>query len=142
MCCECCKSISTNCCKNGLGAVKNLDRRKIHFNNPRNINCSIDIDSCLKTQYSNANRWDYLICYQDKFYFVEIHPATSGEKVKQVLKKFEWLKNTILNRDNCRNSEKVIYWIATDKITISKRHNKYKHQLEAKRIKLVRSLNI
>ena len=141
MCCKCCESISDNCCKNGLKAIKSSDKGNFNFNNSRNINCSIDIDKCFENTYPNAPRWDYFICYQDKAYFVEIHPANSGEKVKEILKKFDWLKNNILNKASCRISKIHIYWIATGKVAISKR-SRYGKQLEAKRIKLVSLLSV
>jgi len=142
MCCECCKEISKNeCCKTGLGAVKRSDREKYRFNNTREINCSIDIDSCLKDVFPEASRWDYLICYKDRAFFVEIHPANNGENIKEVLKKLDWLKSNVLRKAKCKNLKIYIYWIATGRISYSTRSRQRK-QIESKRIKLVSFLSV
>ena len=141
MCCNCCNSISENCCKNGLNAIKNVDKQKMKFKNSRDINCSIDIDNCFKQNYPNSPRWDYFVCYGDKAYFIEIHPANGGEKVKEVINKLDWLMTNILNKINCKNLKKEIFWIATGEIRYSPRSN-YMKKITQKRIKLVKVLSV
>jgi len=141
MCCNCCNGISENCCKDGLNAVKKVDKQKMKFKNSRNIHCSIDIDSCFKQNYPNSPRWDYLVCYGDKAYFIEIHPANGGEKVKEVINKLDWLRKNILNKINCKNLAKEIFWIATGNISYSPK-SKYMKRIEQKRIKLRKVLSV
>ena len=57
---------------------------------PRFIDRSVDIDDCTRKLYPNGNRWDYVISYRGKAYYLEVHPATA-EKVKEVIAKKQWL---------------------------------------------------
>ncbi len=74
----------------GLAALGS-DSRYVTVGNTRNIDGSVDIDTCTKTLYPDANRWDYAISYAGKAYFMEIHPATGG-MVKEMEAKLAWLK--------------------------------------------------
>jgi predicted RNA-binding protein with PUA-like domain len=70
--------IST-CCQTGLRAIKSGDREKFLCSNTRLIEGCVDIDSCVREQYSQDNRWDYAVGYDGKVYFVEIHPADTSQ---------------------------------------------------------------
>jgi hypothetical protein len=140
-CCDCCKKIEVECCKNGLGAIKNSDRRKIRFSSSRDIKCSIDIDSCLKVKYPNANRWDYLICYKTDSIFVEIHPAENTSNIEEVIKKKDWLDSII--KSSCINVQnKKFYWIASGRVKLKlDPRSKQSKMLAKKRINLVSFLH-
>lgn len=45
--------------------------------------------------YPNASRWDYAIGYDQKAWFVEVHPANTSN-VKEMLKKVEWLESRLV----------------------------------------------
>ncbi|MEY3368321.1 MAG: hypothetical protein RI973_1476 [Bacteroidota bacterium] len=53
---------------------------------------SVDLDLCTHDKYPSDPRWDYILGYEGKAYFVEVHPAQSSE-VPVVVKKLNWLKN-------------------------------------------------
>ncbi len=91
VCTECEDIIS--CIKLGLKAISNRDRNKIQKRlnlKGKNINCSINLDSCLETKYLNKNRWDYIIQYGMKHICVEVHPITAKE-IKVIIGKLNWL---------------------------------------------------
>jgi hypothetical protein len=58
---------------------------------------SVDIDTHLVRKYPQDNRWDYVIGYNRKAYFVEFHSAKDSE-VKVVIKKLQWLKNWLTTK--------------------------------------------
>ena len=79
------------CLKPGLQALGS-NSHKVKVNATRELSGSIDIDTCLARAYPNAPRWDYVFGYKDLVYYVEVHPADSTGEVKNVIAKFEWLK--------------------------------------------------
>ncbi len=111
------------CYRPGLGAVEGKDKKYFTISNTRLIEGSIYIDICSKKiAYKNPNRWDYMIGYNKKLYFVEIHPASTGE-VSLVLKKFEWLKEFISCLSNELKTKILItnnpfIWVATNGVHI------------------------
>ncbi len=127
-----------NCYCEGLGGIEKKDRKKIDFSNSRSIEGSVNLDKCLKKACPNDNRWDYAIGYKNKVYFVEIHPATAGER-KKVFKKLEWLKrnkqNTVFKSDN------NYYWIGTNGIKILP-SSKYYKEIKKKGIMLIEFLKV
>jgi hypothetical protein len=80
----------------GLQALRARDRERICVTKTRRISGSVDIDTCLKSQYPNDPRWDYAIgytpaeCNQEKVYWIEVHPATEGA-IAEVIQKQRWL---------------------------------------------------
>lgn len=113
--------------QSGLTALDS-NSGKIKPDNTRLINGSVNLDDSLKKTYPNANRWDYIIGYNDKAYFVEIHPAAGGE-VKVVLLKLEWLKAWLKSSAGTLNGIKAddpYHWIASGKMAIPKTSNQYK----------------
>ncbi|NUM72442.1 MAG: hypothetical protein HUU43_16480 [Ignavibacteriaceae bacterium] len=103
----------------GLRALGN-NSRKINAADTRLINGSIDLDTSLRNSYPQANRWDYIIGYNNKAWFLEIHPAT-GKEVGVVLKKLAWLKNWLNMHAGGLNNLKAsepYHWVASDKMAI------------------------
>ena len=110
----------SSCLQNGLSSVKNVDRSKINCPNTRNINGSIDIDGCVASIYPHNNRWDYAIGYNEKCYFVEVHPASTSE-VATMINKLIWLKSWLDSQSSPLLSNHAgFHWIASGKISISK----------------------
>jgi hypothetical protein len=82
-----------NCFKKGLIAL-GAHAVKVEVQNTRLLCGSVNIDECLRTQYPQSNRWDYLICYDNFIYFIEVHSGHTGE-VSTMLRKLQWLKDWI-----------------------------------------------
>ena len=104
--------------KSGIQAVKGSDRDKFDFlKSSRNINGSIDIDSALKKEYPEDNRWDYSIGYKDVAYFFEVHPMTEKE-IATIIKKSQWLKKILsdkaMNLNSIRDKSCPFFWLSTD----------------------------
>jgi hypothetical protein len=81
----------------GLGALRRGDKGHIEAEDTRRLRGSVDVDTALKPSCPDEPRWDYAIGHKpsnpdtETVYWVEIHPASSGE-VKAVLEKLAWLK--------------------------------------------------
>lgn len=59
---------------------------------------SVDLDEQFKEFEPNSNRWDYGVGLNDGKEFavwIEMHPASSLEDVKLVLKKLKWLQSKL-----------------------------------------------
>ncbi len=124
------------CYYQGLNALRKSDRQKIFVNNTRNLNGSVDIDTCLKEKYPHAHRWDYVLGYSNSVYFVEIHPAKSSE-IQVVADKLKWLKDW--KKDTPFRDDNRFFWIAAGKIRILPRSKDFKkiHSLGINLIKIL-----
>jgi len=110
----------SSCIQIGLSAIRRTDRSKINCPNSRNINGSVDIDSCLASEYPHCNRWDYAIGYNHKCYFVEVHPASTSE-IGTMINKLNWLKTWLRNQSSPLLSNHAgFHWIASGNVSISK----------------------
>ncbi len=76
----------------GKQAIKNVDRSKIAATDNKKLQGSLDIDTLVKALYPREPRWDYALSYDNKIYFVEIHPAETSQ-VDRLVSKVNWLKN-------------------------------------------------
>ena len=76
--------------REGLQALESKDAGKVKPQNPRKLSGSVYLDKCLKTTNPHDARWDYVIGYSEKAYFVEVHPANTSN-VDEVVKKKKWL---------------------------------------------------
>jgi len=101
----------------GLGT----DSIRIEIDNTRKLCGSINLDECLKRQYPDTNRWDYILCYNTKIHFIEVHPATTNE-IATMLNKLQWLKNwlKLIGKDlkNITHQSNPYHWIASGNVTI------------------------
>ncbi len=79
------------CLKPGLQAL-GPDRNRIKVDTTRALEGSVNIDKCLEKLYPNDSRWDYVLGYKGRIYYVEVHPAGSTGEVKNVIAKCVWLK--------------------------------------------------
>lgn len=105
----------------GKGAINSADRNKIEADNNNKIQGSLDIDSQVKALYPEAPRWDYVLSYDDKLYYFEIHPAETSE-VDRVIKKLCWLKNWLRTKaeqiDKLPKAEHPYIWVQSGRYAI------------------------
>lgn len=119
------------CLKAGLQALGS-NRHKIRANVTRNIMGSVNIDDCLTKRYPNAPRWDYVICYNDRLYYVEVHQGRTSE-IDNVIAKLDWLRKwrrRSANRLEDLKDLSTYHWISTGKIdTAFAKNNRYRRIL-------------
>lgn len=79
---------------------------------------------------------DYAIGYEQKAWFVEVHPANTSN-VKEMLKKVEWLEGWLKDKGSQLaeiRRDHLHYWIPSGKVCISKTSPQYrslaKHKLQ------------
>ena len=125
-----------NCYKTGSQAIKEDNIYKC--NNTRLLEGSIDLDNCLKKQFPKANRWDYLLGYNKKIFYIEVHPV-NGKGVKDLIKKKNWLVDwlNITGRPIIETYGKpeIFYWVPTKAVKLlGSRHR----ELIANKIKLTK----
>lgn len=106
--------------KEGLQALESKDAGKVKPQNPRKLSGSVYLDKCLKTTNPHDARWDYVIGYSEKAYFVEVHPANTSN-VDEVVKKKKWLD--VWLKTNALDLKAMMagtgyYWIASGKVAI------------------------
>lgn len=106
--------------REGLQALESKDAGKVKPQNPRKLSGSVYLDKCLKTTNPHDARWDYVIGYREKAYFVEIHPANTSN-VDEVVKKKKWLD--VWLKTNALDLKAMMagtsyYWIASGKVAI------------------------
>ncbi len=105
--------------KQGLQAVRAIDRHRIDAEDTRRIKGSIDVETCLKMTRSRDRQWDYAVGYlptnlaEEVVYWIEVHPANPGE-VKVVLEKLEHLRAWLRVDGNKLDSMKRLFiWISS-----------------------------
>lgn len=109
---------------------------KIKVPDTKKINGSLDIDAATKDIYPEDNRWDYALCYDGEVFYIEIHPATTGE-VTKMIKKLQWLKKWLytkapkINKLTTKNRQ-PFYWIQSSKCAIPKHMPQYKAVVQNK----------
>ena len=109
-----------NAYKDGLQALEGKDASKIKPKNPRNLSGSVYLDKCLERTNPHDARWDYVLGYKEKAYFVEIHPANTSN-VDEVVKKKKWLEQWLDVNAKALRTMMVgpnYYWVASGKIAI------------------------
>ncbi|MCC5877707.1 MAG: hypothetical protein JJU11_15915 [Candidatus Sumerlaeia bacterium] len=82
--------------RQGLQALKGVDRKRITVNDPASLAGSVDLDSSLRQgERSGEPVWDYVIAIKERagerLDWVEVHPAHGSGKVAEMEKKLEWL---------------------------------------------------
>ena len=112
----------------GLQALLAGDRPHVAAQDSRRLTGSINLDEALRQDnrnYANAPVWDYGIGHQpanrkgEMVYWVEIHPATSGE-IKVVLAKLAWLKRWLAQSAPKLNALPREYvWISSGKTSLT-----------------------
>ena len=112
----------------GLGALGS-DSRFVMPKDPRVLDGSVNIDICTHDAYPDANRWDYVISYGGKAYYLEVHPATNG-KVKEMEGKLLWLKAWLSQKasalDVYPSGSPRFIWVHSGKCGLSKTSPEYR----------------
>ena len=120
------------CLKNGLQALERQDKDRIKYNSSRDLRGSVYIGKCLERRYPNEPRWDYVIGYKDRVFYVEVHPADNTGKVREILVKLEWLKNWLKHSAKKLGElehSSTFHWISTGKTNSSVKRGKYRQML-------------
>ena len=126
---------------NGLQALgKNSIRVKT--SNTLLLNGSVDIDACTKELYPNEARWDYVVGFDSHAYFLEIHPAITGE-VESMIKKKQWLDSWLNEKAPTlkKLAVNVFYWIPSGRCKILKTSKQYRKLAESN-IQIVKILDL
>lgn len=111
--------------KSGLTAL-GKNSKKIFPEDSRKLQGSVDIDSETRDVYPNESRWDYCLGYNDKAYFVEVHP---GNEVSVVLKKLEWLKKWLHDsapKLNAIKAENAFHWVTSGNVALIHGSSQYR----------------
>lgn len=132
------------CYRNGLQATGNYSKM-IELSDTRKAEGSVNIDDWVADRYSNENRWDFVIGYDGKAYFIEVHPAYTSE-IGTVLKKLEWLKAWLQNKAPLLNQLKdadrtPFYWMPSGKFNIPRDSRQFR-QLASKHLLLISKLKL
>ena len=124
------------CLKSGLQALRS-NRHKINAGETRSITGSVDIDDCLAKRYPNAPRWDYVFCYKNRLYYVEVHQGRASE-MENVIAKLDWLRQWRARSAKSLEDLKdmsTYHWISTGKIdSVFAKNNRYRRILRQKSI--------
>lgn len=115
----------------------------VEVDNTRKLNGSVDIDSCTRDKYPSAARWDYVVGYDNKAYFLEVHPANTSnvdEMIQKSLWLRQWLRRTARALENIKASE-VLYWVPSGRYAILP-NSPQNRRLAQSKILLVRKLKI
>lgn len=101
----------------GLQALENVDKTAVKLNDKRRVDGSLNIDKETKHLYPNEPRWDYAVGYDDKVFFVEVHPANTSN-ISEMAKKKEWLKKWLQSKapllDAFPSGNQKYLWAATE----------------------------
>lgn len=116
--------------RSGLQALKAADRARLTVEKPANLAGSIDIDSAMKSCYPNDSRWDYAVGYKRNakevmLYWIEVHPASGGQAITEINRKFDWLARWVATTRLRRYPGKH-HWIASGKSSFTALHPKIK----------------
>lgn len=117
--------------KAGLTALGKYSSKVTVPNNVK-VEGSVDIDATTVSLYPRANRWDYVIGFNSKVIFVEVHPATTGE-VDVVLKKLDWLKNWLNSKapDLAKlRAPEPYFWIQSKNFQILRHSPQYRRAVQ------------
>ncbi len=114
-------------CERGLRALGKYSC-KVSAQDTSQINGSVDLDKAMKSKYPSANRWDYIVGYNNTAYFVEVHPAFTKD-IEVIEEKLRWLKNEL--SDDLKpldeiKARKPYYWIYTNGVHLLKQSPQYK----------------
>ena len=130
------------CLKPGLQALGS-NSHKVKVNATRELSGSVDIDTCLARAYPNAPRWDYVFGYKDLVHYVEVHPADSTGEVKNVIAKFEWLKQwrkrSSLDLEDLEHRS-TYHWVSSGGTEPMLKGGRYRRLLDRNRIRVAGSV--
>ncbi len=113
--------------RKGLQALKG-NSSKLSIRDSNKLLGSVDIDEHTKSIYPQDSRWDFSIGYNQKAWFVEVHPANTSN-VKEMVKKVQWLEGRLLGKGKSLASirkNNTHYWIPSGKVSILKTSAQYR----------------
>lgn len=125
----------------GLKALSDVDARKVSVRDTWKIDGSVNIDMCTKKLYPESARWNYVIGYDNKAYFMEVHPAIP-KTVSEIINKKCWLDGWLKTRAvklGELQSGKTVYWVPSGKNAILKTSKEYR-QIAKHNVELVKKL--
>lgn len=128
--------------KAGLTALGKYSSKVVVSNNVT-LDGSVDIDTTTVALYPQDNRWDYVIGFNGKVIFVEVHSANSSE-VDKVFKKLDWLKNWLNSKapDLAKlRATAPYYWIQSKSFQI-KPHTSQHRRVVSKGIRPVSKVTL
>jgi hypothetical protein len=108
--------------RDGLRAVRNVDRSRLQCSSPRRLRGSVDLDKALKIALPTDPRWDYAIGishhpHSDHVVWLEVHPASSSH-VDEILNKLRWLKSWLSTDAPALQSLRADFcWVATGTVS-------------------------
>jgi hypothetical protein len=114
--------------QNGITALGAYSNRVL-VGDTKQLQGSVDIDTCTTQKYPQANRWDYAFAYKNEVFFIEVHSANSSE-VKTVIKKLRWLKDWLLQQapeiEKLKaKSQNPFFWVQSNNFQIPKNSPQY-----------------
>lgn len=118
---------------NGLQALKGY-AAKVVADDPLKLNGSVDIDACTLELYPEEPRWDYVIGYDGKAYFLEVHSANTSD-VKKIILKAEWLKQWLQRKAPALKTIAAnvpFYWVPSGKYAIQTNSPQYRKLAQSK----------
>lgn len=130
--------------RSGLQALGQYSKH-IQLSNKADCDGSVDIDTSVKNAHPQANRWDFCLSYKAEAFFVEVHPAHTGE-VNTVIKKLNWLKQWLREHapeiDRMKSKSKhPYYWIQSNGFHILPGSPQFRQAIQHK-IKPIARLNL
>ena len=108
--------------REGLQAIRNVDRARLSCASPQLLRGSVDVDSALEAAQPANPRWDYAIglgrhSRPDLVIWLEVHPASSSH-VDEVLSKLHWLRNWLRTDAPALCAMPAQFrWVATGKVS-------------------------
>ncbi len=122
--------------RQGLQALRAEDKKHVEAQDARKITGSVDMDQALTETLPQSPRWDFAIGYRqksgigEKVYFLEIHPAETGE-LKAMIEKVKFLTDWMPQRAQVLWSmPKEIHWVASGDLDIRKNERRLKELAE------------
>lgn len=110
------------CYQRGLQALGS-NSGKVKATDTRQINGSVNLDSCVAAKYPQEPRWDYIIGYKGEAFFVEVHPAETSN-VSEMINKLKWLQAWLRSSapeiEGIKTGKSPYRWVASGKIGILK----------------------
>lgn len=110
--------------KMGLRALAATHRAMVHIDNSRRLQVSVNVDDALRDSFPNDSRWDYAIAFtggtETLGVWLEVHPASSGGNLDEVLRKLEWLKRWLTS--SAPHLDKMpakFVWLATGAVNVT-----------------------
>lgn len=124
--------INSGYCK-GLQALKGY-ATKVSVDDTRKLDGSVDIDACTLNLYPEEARWDYVIGYDERAYFLEVHPANTSN-VKEMILKAKWLKQWLQQKApalKAISANRSFYWIPSGRYAIQPNSPQYRKLAQSK----------